>query len=325
MQVLLTGASGFVGGHVLEALLAHGHRVRALCHEKPVDKPEVECVWGDLARRDDLEAATRGMNAVVHCAALLDPIADEAAAERINHRASVELRAAAASAGARSFVFMSSMAAIGFHPDVGLLTPDARCRPTTLYGKSKLAAERALAAQPDDAVRTLILRPPTVYGPGETRNFLALVRAVDSGFFPVPGSGQNRMSLCWANTLAEAVAYSLEHDAARGVIHLANEPVASFREIAHTIARALDRRLFPLPFPLPVAKLAALACELVFPVLGRKPPLSRARLRTITADAALDTRATSALGFDLDVNLSATVTETIAWYRSEKLLEQHER
>lgn len=319
-RVLVTGAAGFVGRHVAGALLGRGYLVRALVHHARDVPAGVELVEGDLADAGSLERAVRGVAGVVHSAALLDPISDEAAADRVNHRATLALAQASARAGARAFVHLSTQAAIGFHPGAGLLGPDARCEPTTIYGRSKLAAERALVGADLGALRVVLLRPPTVYGPGERRNFLALCRAVDSGAFPVPGPGDNRMSFCAVENLAEACVWALETKPARGILHVADEPVLTFRQVVETLAWALGRPLWPLPFPLPLARAVARVAEAAFARSGREAPLSRARLRTLTADSALDTSLTRALGFRPPVRFPDGVSRTVAWYRDAGLL-----
>ncbi len=283
-RVLVTGGTGFIGRHVVSRLSSRGHAVRVLVRGVTELAQGVEAFHGDLERPAELAPGLEGVDHVVHAAALLDPIHDADAADRVNRIATEQLFDAAARAGCRSFVFLSSQAAVGFHPGGGLVAPDAECSPTTIYGRSKRDAERALLARSATGPRLVVLRPPTVYGPGERRNFLALTRAVDSGFFVVPGSGANRMSMCWVGNLADACLWALDADAARGIVHVEVPP------------------------------------ELAFGALHRDPPLGRARLQTLTADCALDTRATRRLGFVPGTRFTEGVARTVAWYRDEGLV-----
>lgn len=319
-RVLVTGGTGFIGRHVVSRLSSRGHAVRVLVRGVTELARGVEAFHGDLERPAELAPGLEGVDHVVHAAALLDPIHDADAAGRVNRIATEQLFDAAARAGCRSFVFLSSQAAVGFHPGGGLVAPDAECRPTTIYGRSKRDAERALLARSATGPRLVVLRPPTVYGPGERRNFLALTRAVDSGFFVVPGSGANRMSMCWVGNLADACLWALDADAARGIVHVADEPVLSFREIVETLGWALGRPPLPVPFPQPLAWAVAFGAELAFGALHRDPPLGRARLQTLTADCALDTRATRRLGFVPGTRFTEGVARTVAWYRDEGLV-----
>jgi UDP-glucose 4-epimerase len=316
--VLVTGAAGFVGFRIVQALVARGHAVRALVHETPLPHtpPGVTVVRGDI--REARRLAVDDVSAVVHCAALLDPIERAEDADAVNHQATVELARHAARAQVPCFVFVSSVAAIGFRSDAGLVGTDAPCSPTTAYGRSKRAAEVALATV--DLQRLVVLRPPTVYGPGERMNFLALTRAVAGRVFPIPGSGNNRMSFCHVDNLADAVGWSLDEPAARGVLHIADAHPVTLREAVTTIGRALGRAPIRVPTPMPVARVGAVACELAFGALGARPPLTRARLATVTADQALDTSATKSMGFEPRVSFTDGVRETVEWYRETGLL-----
>src|SRR5262245_56094290 len=103
-RVFLTGASGFVGRAVMLELRARGHAVRALRHVSDVPEGADEVVSGSLECAAELRPLLTGVDALVHCAALLDPIEDEAQAERINHRATRELAEQALDAGVETFV-----------------------------------------------------------------------------------------------------------------------------------------------------------------------------------------------------------------------------
>jgi len=317
-RVLITGASGFVGRRLVESLGGAGYSLRALTHRRRLDASGVEERSVDLAQAGDWSEHVAGCDLVVHAAAALDPAPSEAVADAVNRRATLALAEAAAEAGVRCFVFLSSMAALGFHPDSGLLSPLDTPRPTTAYGRSKLAAERGLSKLAGP-MRVAVLRPPTVFGPGEYRNFLSLVRAVDTGLFLIPGRGDNRMSFCNLETLVDAIAWALRDQRARSVLHVADPPIR-FRQAVSVIADVLDRPLPPVPLPMPLARAAALGCEVVFRALGKQPPLSLGRLRTLTSDAALDVSGTERLGFRSRHDFRSGVEATIAWYRAQGLL-----
>jgi UDP-glucose 4-epimerase len=231
----------------------------------------------------------------------------------------VELALAAQAAGAHTFVFLSSIAAIGFPAEGGLMAPDHPCAPTSLYGRSKRDAELALLRLAPE-LRVVVVRPATVYGPGERRNFLALTRAVAAGRVFLPGAADNRMSFCHLSNLVDAVARLVETGEARGILHVADDPTPTFEQAVSTIARSLGRPPPRLRLPLALAKSLAFMSEVGFGAVGRAPPLSRARLRTLTADAALDVSKTHALGIVPQVSFEEGVRRTVAWYQSEKLV-----
>lgn len=317
--VLVTGASGLVGSRTCEALADAGITVRALAYRRR-PASAAETVAGDLRDARVRRHAVEGAHAVVHCAALLDPVESERAADEVNHRATVALAEDAAAARCRVFVFVSSQAALGWRDAGEPLAEDAPARPTTAYGRSKLAAERALRRARLGTMRLVILRPPTIYGPGERRNFLSLARVAATGLLPVPGRGDNRMSFCHLDNIVDAIRFALSREHVHGVTHVADEHPVTLREAVNTIARAAGRRPKPIPFPMPIARAAAVACEAVFAPTRWAPPFSRARLHTLTCDCALDTGRLARLGFEWPVGFDEGVRETIASYRHEGLL-----
>jgi UDP-glucose 4-epimerase len=316
-RVFVTGASGFVGRHLVARLTSHGHAVRALLRRAIDLGAGVTPVRGSLEDVSGFGPALRQCDAVIHAAAALPPVSD-ARAEAVNRQATRELAAAAVDAGVRLFVFVSSVAAIGFR-DLGLVGPEVACRPETAYGRSKRAAERDLLAL-DAPLRVVIVRPPTVYGPGDRGNFLLLTRRIERGFFVLPGGGDNRMSFCHVDNLVSALYFALECPQARAIFHVDDGRPVSLREAVETIAAALGRRVVLLPLPMPAARAAALGCELLGRLWGIEPPLTRSRLRTVTSDFALDGSRLRQLGWSPPIAFAAGVGGTVGWYRAQRLL-----
>lgn len=194
------------------------------------------------------------------------------------------------------------------------------CAPTTDYGRSKRDAELGLLDANFETMRLVIIRPPTVYGPEERRNFLALTRAVARRRVFIPGSGRNRMSFCHVENLSQTAIALGMHDAARGLVHVADTPAVTFREAIETIRHALGQRGAVPRLPLVVAQGLAWGMATAWGPTGRTPPLSPRRLRTLTADCALDTKKCLALGIRPRVDFSSGVAQTVAAYRQAGLL-----
>ena len=207
--VALTGATGFIGRHLLAELPRAGVRVRALLRRPAELPPETSgAVVGDLTQPRDMAAALRGVDAVVHSAGLAHAMSGrpEDDYRALNTEATTALARAAERAGVRRFVFLSSIRAqVGPsapHP----VTDDDPPAPTDAYGRSKLDAERALA---DLGLDWVALRPVVVYGAGAKGNVAALLAAARSSL-PLPlGSLTGRRSLVSAGALADAVALVL--------------------------------------------------------------------------------------------------------------------
>lgn len=255
--VLVTGASGFTGPHVVERLSGAGYRLR-LALRREVSVPDgVETVpVGDLAHPVDWGPALAGVDHVVHLAGLAHagPGLDEDLYRQINTRTTADLGAAAMTAGVRRFVYLSSIKAVTA-AQRGALTDGTPPDPGDAYGRSKHAAEQTLAALDIDWVS---LRPALVYGPGVKANMAALLKLAR---LPVPlpfGALTAPRSLLAVENLAEAVLFALtpQCPARRAYLVADPEPIGVAQMIA-AMRAGLGRR--PGLLPVPAGLLSALA------------------------------------------------------------------
>jgi UDP-glucose 4-epimerase len=259
-RVLVTGASGFIGRPLTEALAAAGHTVRAAVRDRRAQKfpASVEiAMLSDLAGAIDWPPLVAGMDTVVHLAGIahVGPEIPEASYDRVNHLATAELARAAAAAGVRRFVFMSSTRAQAGAASTEPLTEAATPHPTDAYGRSKLAAEEAVRAA---GVPYTILRPALVYGPGAKGNLASLMR-LTSLPLPLPfGSFSNRRSMLALDNLIAAVRFALEDQHAANEVFLVADPKPiSVAELVSMLRAAADRK--PWLAPAPPALLGALS------------------------------------------------------------------
>ncbi len=201
----LTGATGFIGRHLLRELPKRGWRIRVLLRQPGAVPPEAtSAVIGDLARPRNVATALAGADAVIHSAGLAHAMSGlpEDDYRMLNTEATVALGQAAERAGVRRFVFLSSIRAQSGPVAAGTLTEAMEPEPTDAYGRSKLAAEQGLAAIGIDWVA---LRPVLVYGPGVKGNMAQLVRLARSPWpLPLGGLGARR-SLLSVDNLAAAI------------------------------------------------------------------------------------------------------------------------
>ena len=256
-RILVTGASGFFGQVLCRELRQAGWEVRGTFHRgSPAAEPGVE--WrriGSISGSTDWSNLLDGTEAVVHAAAVAHRIGPKAQVadavyDEVNHRGTARLAAAARAAGVRRFVFVSSIGAVtdASAEPVDEATP---CFPATPYGRSKLAAERAVAsALAGGDCEWCILRPPLLYGPGNPGNMERLLRLLR---LPVPlplGGLRNCRSFLYVLNLADAVKVALAHPAAAGeVFCLADDEMLSTSELLRALGRAAGRpvRLFGVP------------------------------------------------------------------------------
>jgi UDP-glucose 4-epimerase len=203
--VALTGATGFIGQHLLRELPKRGYRIRVLLRRPGVLPIEAtSAVVGDLARPQNMAAALAGINAVIHSAGLGHAMSGLPQDDHrsINTDATIDLARAAHRAGANRFIFLSSIRAQTGPTADGVLTEDLEPRPTDPYGRSKLAAEQGLAQIPLDWVA---LRPVLIYGPGVKGNIARLIQLARSPY-PLPLGGlKAKRSLLSLDNLVEAI------------------------------------------------------------------------------------------------------------------------
>jgi nucleoside-diphosphate-sugar epimerase len=315
--VALTGGTGFVGSHVADALLAAGHRVRALVRrrEKPgwLPAPGVEIVVGDVRRPESLAALVSGASAVVHVAGKTSARSEaEYMAANASGTGNVA-RATRERAADAHVILVSSLAAAGPSLDgVPVRAVDAP-HPVSAYGRSKLAGENELEACPGLA-RT-ILRPSAVYGPRETA-IRDLFVAASRGFVPVLAGGAPRIQMAWAGDVAAAVLGALSRGGKGETFFVAHPEILDYRKIAETLARLPSRRPRLVPVPAPVVRAAGFLAG-AFGRLRPGPPVFNPE----KADEMLQkawicdvTPAQSALGqpFQTDFELGSRLTWN--WY-----------
>lgn len=313
-RVLVTGGTGFVGPALVEELLRAGHQVRvALRRDAPL-LPGVEyTITGGIGPATDWRPALLGVGAVVHLAARAH-VSDESARalsrfREVNSLGTRRLAEAAAAAGVRRFVFLSSVKAMGesSRPDRPLTEADAP-RPEDAYGISKLEGEAALLElAAGNGLQPVILRAPLIYGPEVKGNFLRLLRLVDRGL-PLPlGAIANRRSLVARVNLVSALRRCVEHDAAAGETFLvADGEDLSTPELVRRLARALGRPARLLPVPPGLLRAAG-------SLFGRAGEVAR-----LTGDLMVDaSRIRSRLGWRPAIGTDAALAETAAWYRRQ--------
>jgi len=323
VKVLVTGATGFTGGHLARHLAARGDTERALVREpaRAVDLvgAGVEVVAGDLGRRETLAAAVAGVEVVYNIAALYRQAGLPDATYRTVNAAAVKwLVEAAAGAGVRRVVHCST---VGVHGDIEQppANEDAPLRPGDVYQVTKLEGERlALEAAAAHRIELVILRPSGIYGPGD-RRLLKLFRGVARRRFVILGDGKIFYHLTHIDDLVEGFRLAGAVPAARGRTYiLAGGEVTTLNELVAIIAGEAGVR--PLDVHLPVWPFwtAGVACEAVCAPLGLEPPIYRRRVDFFTKSRAFDiSRARAELGFAPAVDLRSGARRTLAWYREQ--------
>jgi len=324
MRTLVTGATGFTGGHLARHLRNRGHSVRALVRVEDSRAAAlaalgIELCAGDLTDKTALVRALAGVDIVYNIGATYR----RAAASRdeyfaTNAKAVADLVAAGASSGVRRVVHCST---VGVHGDVERppAGEDAPLRPGDAYQRSKLEGERLGREAAEQAGMDLVVaRPSGIYGPGD-RRLLKLFRGVARRRFVTLGRGDIFYHLTYVEDVAEGFRLCGEEPAAAGRTYiLAGSEVTTLNELVRRIASAAGVRPPSLHLPVWPVWLAGAACEAVCVPLGIEPPLYRRRVDFFTKSRAFDaSRARAELGFAPTVGLDEGIRRTLAWYREQ--------
>lgn len=309
-QVLVTGANGFVGSALCEALQKEGHALRrAVRGSGDAGSPRATVFVGDIGPETDWREALAGAACVVHLAARTHVMRETVANpleeyRRVNVAGTLALAQQAAVAGVRQLVFLSSIKVNG-EATVRPLTEEDAPRPEDAYGISKWEAEQALrrVAQ-ETGLEVAILRPPLVYGHGVKGNFLRLMNIVAAGW-PLPlASVHNRRSLIYVENLVDAILHCLARPEAAGQTYLVSDGEdVSTPELIRGIAAALGVRPRLLPCPVALLRLGAAA-------LGRAGDGTRL-LGSLQID---NSKIRRELGWNPPDTIAQGLAETARWY-----------
>lgn len=330
MTVLVTGATGFTGGHLARHLQRRGDTVRALVRPRSLDRPVtaalraagIEVAEGALTDAEAVARACHGVDVVYHIAASYREAGQPDQAYRdVNVTGTLNVLEGARRAGVRRMVHCSTGGVHG-HIESPPANEEAPFNPGDIYQDTKLEAERAVR---DEAARAgvdvVIARPIGIYGPGDTR-FLKMFRGISRGRFPMLGDGEVFYHLTYIDDLCEGFRLCGEVPAAAGRTYiLAGPRYTTLNDLVALIAAELKVKPPRLRLPVWPVWLAGAMCEAVCVPLRLSPPLYRRRVDFYTKSRAFDTtRARTELGFAPAVDLPEGIRRTIAWYRAEGLL-----
>ncbi|MBE2248593.1 MAG: NAD-dependent epimerase/dehydratase family protein [Myxococcus sp.] len=320
MKVLVTGASGFLGGWVAQKLSERGLEVRALVRKSSKTThlqtlKGVELAYGAIEDAGAVMHATDGVDAVIHSAGIVKG-RNEADFMRTNVEGTKNLLDAARGRNLKRFVHVSSLEAAGPSSD-GAPVSIEQSAPVTTYGRSKLAAEKLVLAE-KDSIPLTVLRPGAIYGPRDQEIFEAF-KTVTRGLLPMVAGGRSLGSFIYGPDCAEACVAALTAPAPSGaVFHIAdNSGAVSQRQFLEMVEGALGKKAFiRLNLPIGVLKTVSYGVKAFGTVTGRAVMLTPEKANMLMQHFVCSSQpAQSALNWTPQVSLDEGLKHTVAWYR----------
>ena len=322
MKVVVTGATGFVGGALVRALLERGHEVVGVTHAASAALQHHSLTWvkGDVTEPVTLQGLFAGADWLIHAAGMLGQAGvPESDYFQLHEKGTNNVLSEAGRAGVRRILYVSSPGVLG--PISGPPADEtALLMPSNPYERSKAAAEMVAQVHAKAGVPVIIARPEFIYGPTDL-HVLGLFKAVRDGrFFTIDG-GQYVCHPTYIDDAVSGMLLALENGRPGEIYHITGPEPVTFGELGQTIAAALDVPQPKLNLPRWFAWLGAAGLELVMGLIKKQPPLSRTGVAFFSEDRRFSwQKAHAELGYTPQFELSRGVAETVAWYRANGLV-----
>jgi len=352
-KILVTGASGFIGSHLVERLVREDYDVKVLVRKREQEnflcskkfsgqcirknsKPytlfenpsydrggaiellkglDVEIVFGDLLDKDSLENAVGGVDFIFHLAAIARPMAiPNELYFRVNERGTKNLFEVAKDKKIKKIIMMSSVSAVGPSRDGFAVNESNECKPVDVYGWSKLAQERVAEKYfKEFGMPIVILRPPMVFGPRDFE-MLRLFKAVNKRFFPLSSCVKGTEFL-YVENLVEACLLALNKGLDGEKYHVTNGEHYSINDIVKAIENGLRKQVVGVKFPKFVFVAGGYFVEGVFWLLGKHPPFKHDTVKWMSEKFWYSSdEKLRKLGYVADVSLDEGVKKTCDYY-----------
>ena len=322
---MLTGASGFVGSHVLESLQQHDFATSVLLRDPSKSDllknrfPGIDVRQGSVERPTSLSTALDGITHVIHCAGRTKAVR-VSEFYQTNHLGTRNLLEVVNSSGqVQRFVHISSLAVTGPATVEQPAQEEQPALPVSDYGKSKLAAE--LEVRDHCRADFTIIRPPAVYGPRDT-GFLSMFKAIHRHILPRPCTTQS-LSVVYAKDLAEGIVKCLISPVAGGKTYFVASPeVVTARRMAEEIAELMHKWTLPLPLPAPLLYAVCLWQQLFSQLTNRASLLNLQKYAELSAPGWVCSPAKllAETGYACSTRLGEGLRQTLDWYEREHWL-----
>jgi nucleoside-diphosphate-sugar epimerase len=316
ITLLITGATGRIGKHLVNALLNQGEKVRAFVKEKTVENENVEIFYGDLLDKESLKKAVEGVDVIYHLAAIVDYLAPKDEMFKVNVIGTKNLLEVSK---AKKFIYLSSTAAMGKKLKEIPANESTPCHPSDFYGQTKLDAEKLVKE-----AGGIVLRSADVFGPGFTEGYDYVISGLESETLPVVGDGKNFIQWIHIDDLIQALLLVKENGKPGEVYIVSGKEVKTLNECLELLAKYLEVE----PPKRHVSKFLTktLTNYKMFKAKIKKerPKVIPEYINKITANRSFDiSKAKKELGFEPKVSYEDAAREMIEEYKKLKQQEEN--
>lgn len=320
MKAFVTGATGFLGSHLVDLLLQERHEVfcliRSTSNLRWLKNKPVKIIEGDLKLNDPgLKEGLKNADWCFHVAGLISTIHPQdyftVNAGGTRHCLNACLQAAP---NLKRFVLVSSIAACGPSPKGQFVDEKTPPHPLTVYGQSKLEGER-IALSYQNRLPIVILRPPAIYGPRD-KMILPLFRLAKKGLFFVPGGKPRYITLAYVEDVARACLWAATQEKAVGeIFFIADGDLYPWQDVADILGVCFYRKVFKIPIPKSLIWPVAFLEEARAKILRQRPKMNRGHVRQFFRSWGISIDKIKSCGFQPRFNLEAGMKTTVAGYR----------
>jgi nucleoside-diphosphate-sugar epimerase len=330
-MILITGASGFIGSHLTEELAKAEKKIRVIVKDNSLGninefseetRKKIEIVSGDLLDKESLVKALKGIDKVFHLAAIGRPMNIEKHVYfDVNLKGTKNLLEACKEMHVKKIIHISTMSVFGFSRNRKPLDENSPKITVSDYGESKkLGEEFAIKFCKSNMINLVIVRPPMVFGPRDFQ-FLKLFRLINTGFFPLLKKGKAKIEFCYVKNFVKAIILADVKGRNLEAYNISDGKTYTIKEVFGEIARAENKKLFPVSVPVWCVKAGGWMFDMAFSIFGKKAPFNSGTSEWMSNDNPMDiSKAEKELGYRNFILLEESIKETIKFYKEKKLL-----
>lgn len=332
MKVLVTGATGFIGSHLVKELKNQEHEVtcfvRKASNIDKFKKLNVDFAYGDIQDKKSLEEVVEGKEVIYHLIGIGSLSANSKEEFKkfydINVLGTKNLLNAVLSKNPsiKKVIYLSSTAAVGLQNGI-IVNEETVCNPVTPYQKSKYESEKSILDYYEKyGLPITIIRPCMVYGPGNPYSeILHMCKFIKKGIFPLFNDGNNSVPLVYVADLVQGIVLAAEKGRCGEIYFITNDNISSMDQIVDAISQTMGVKVFRIRIPKRLAKFCAYILENIALMFRFKPIITRERIESMTTDRIFSIeKAKKEFGYIPKINLKNGIKKTIDWYKEKGYL-----